>query len=320
MSPKPSRPTQVEREELARLLPVPAERDLPGGRHQLLKDHLMREIQHTLPEPAPSTDRQLKAMRKQRKRLAWRLGLPAAVLAAASATVAAVVINTDPGPAASPTLVACAHELGRDVGTFTVDIQDGETPEQACINRSKELASEFKDRPQREGSNGFHPDKNAPRSSGKMAPYVHKNLVSCTSPTGDLGVTVYPRPESMTDEQACRSVGQVRPDDSPVYAGATAAQVRKLQHLIDTSLGAEGRTGPGDGCATYTATHTAVQAGLDQLGMDRWRINDQRSSPSDTADVWFNIDESAGIVVLRSGDDVGHCTALPTTQPTYVTQ
>ncbi|MGW2183694.1 CU044_5270 family protein [Streptomyces sp. NPDC001732] len=46
MSPKPQRPTQAEREEMARLLPVPAERDLPGRRHQLLKDHLMREIQH----------------------------------------------------------------------------------------------------------------------------------------------------------------------------------------------------------------------------------------------------------------------------------
>ncbi|MFF3404416.1 hypothetical protein ACFYW6_39145 [Streptomyces sp. NPDC002659] len=319
MSPKPSRPTQVEREELARLLPVPAERDLPGGRHQLLKDHLMREIQHTIPEPSLSTARQLRAKRKQRKRLAWRLGLPAAVLAAAGATVAAAVINTDPGPAASPTLVACAHELGRDVGTFTVDIQDGETPEQACVNRSKELASEFKDRPQREESNGPHTDKNAPRS-GKIAPYVHKYLVSCTSPTGDLGVTVYPRPENMTDEQACRSVGQVRPDDSPVYAGATAAQVRRLQHLIDTSLGAEGRTGPGDGCAPYTTTRTAVQAGLDQLGMDRWRIDDQRSSPSDTADVWYYIEESAGTVVLNSGDDVGHCTTLPAAQPTGATQ
>lgn len=46
MSPKPPRPTQAEREELARLLPVPAERDLHGRRHRLLKDHLMREIQH----------------------------------------------------------------------------------------------------------------------------------------------------------------------------------------------------------------------------------------------------------------------------------
>ncbi|MGW1108474.1 CU044_5270 family protein [Streptomyces sp. NPDC002540] len=46
MSHKLPRPTQAEREEMAWLLPVPAERDLPGRRHQLLKDHLMREIQH----------------------------------------------------------------------------------------------------------------------------------------------------------------------------------------------------------------------------------------------------------------------------------
>ncbi|MFI2411760.1 CU044_5270 family protein [Streptomyces sp. NPDC018947] len=47
MSPKPPRPTQAEREEMARLLPAPAERDVPGRRHQLLRNHLMREIEHS---------------------------------------------------------------------------------------------------------------------------------------------------------------------------------------------------------------------------------------------------------------------------------
>ncbi|MFI8829041.1 CU044_5270 family protein [Streptomyces sp. NPDC053431] len=56
MSPKPPRPTQAEREEMARLLPVPAERDLPGRRHRLLKDHLMREIQHNT-DAAPALPR-----------------------------------------------------------------------------------------------------------------------------------------------------------------------------------------------------------------------------------------------------------------------
>jgi len=39
------RPEGPEREELARLLPVPAERDLPTGRHTLYREHLMSKIQ-----------------------------------------------------------------------------------------------------------------------------------------------------------------------------------------------------------------------------------------------------------------------------------
>ncbi|MGW3493770.1 CU044_5270 family protein [Streptomyces sp. NPDC001020] len=64
MSPKPPRPTQAEREEMTRLLPVPAERDLPGRRHRLLKEHLMREIQQ-------STDAAAKPWTRHRRRLAF---------------------------------------------------------------------------------------------------------------------------------------------------------------------------------------------------------------------------------------------------------
>ncbi|MEU6220199.1 CU044_5270 family protein [Streptomyces sp. NPDC047022] len=45
MSRKSSRPTPAERAEIARLLPVPADRDLFPGRHRLLKAHLLDEIQ-----------------------------------------------------------------------------------------------------------------------------------------------------------------------------------------------------------------------------------------------------------------------------------
>jgi hypothetical protein len=49
MSRQPFEPTPAEREEMARLLPVPADRDLPGSRHRLFKDYLMTQIQ---PSPA----------------------------------------------------------------------------------------------------------------------------------------------------------------------------------------------------------------------------------------------------------------------------
>ncbi|WP_405984277.1 CU044_5270 family protein [Streptomyces sp. NBC_00872] len=89
MNAEPPRPTPAEREEMARLLPVPADRDLPGRRHQLLKDHLMREVRQRT-----TTDRT--ASRPLRRRLAL-----AAVPLAAGA-VAAVVLATgslsDNGP------------------------------------------------------------------------------------------------------------------------------------------------------------------------------------------------------------------------------
>ncbi|MFF3404549.1 CU044_5270 family protein, partial [Streptomyces sp. NPDC002659] len=78
---KPSRPTPAEREEMARLLPVPAaERDLPGRRHQLLKDHVMREIQQTT---AAAT-----AKSRPRRRLAF-----VAIPLAASAMAAALAVG-----------------------------------------------------------------------------------------------------------------------------------------------------------------------------------------------------------------------------------
>ena len=39
--------------ELARLLPDPAGRDLPAGRHLVLKEHLMSEVRTTGRPPAP---------------------------------------------------------------------------------------------------------------------------------------------------------------------------------------------------------------------------------------------------------------------------
>ncbi|MCX5233070.1 hypothetical protein [Streptomyces sp. NBC_00233] len=297
---------QLDHTELVWLLPAPGDPVLSPDRQLLLEDYLMNEIRQAIPEPSLSIARQVKDKRKQRKRLAWRLGLPAAVLAAVAGTVAAVVINTEPAPAVAPTMAACAPELSRNHDALAlVSIEDGETPEQACANNWKSFTRDV--------------NPNLPEKTRAYAETVPTHLVGCTSPQGDGGVTVYPRPQDMTDEQACTFVGLVRPDDGPVYAGASAAQVRKLQHLIDTSLGAEGRTGPGDGCASYTATRSAVQGALEELDMDRWRIEDQRTSHSDTADVWYSLRESTGTVVLRSGDDVGHCTPL-TGQPTGATQ
>ena len=44
---------EQELSELARLLPVPAARDLPAGRQQILKEHLMTELHQMEPESRP---------------------------------------------------------------------------------------------------------------------------------------------------------------------------------------------------------------------------------------------------------------------------
>ncbi|MFD3330493.1 hypothetical protein [Streptomyces sp. NPDC058701] len=60
--------------------------------------------------------------------------------------------------------------------------------------------------------------------------------------------------------------------------------------------------------AAYTGTRAAVVDGLEAFGMDRWRVDDAREGRNDTADVWYVIHESTGVVDLRSADDSGHCT------------
>ncbi|MFI6416985.1 CU044_5270 family protein [Streptomyces sp. NPDC050842] len=96
MSTTPSRPTPAEREEIARLLPVPADRDRPGRHHQALRDQLLREFrQDTAPAAAPTTAKPRFGAR--------RLTIVAVPLAAgALAVTLATTGGLDPGPGADP--------------------------------------------------------------------------------------------------------------------------------------------------------------------------------------------------------------------------
>ncbi|MFB7590052.1 CU044_5270 family protein [Streptomyces sp. NPDC056169] len=95
MSTTPSRPTPAEREEMARLLPVPAERDRPGRHHQALKDQLLREFrQDATPAAAPAAKRRFGVR---------RLTIAAVPLAAgALAVTLATSGQLDPRPGADP--------------------------------------------------------------------------------------------------------------------------------------------------------------------------------------------------------------------------
>ncbi|WP_411109805.1 CU044_5270 family protein [Streptomyces sp. c-19] len=99
MSAKQSRPTPAEHEELVQLLRVPSERDLPGRRHQILKDHLLRESRRAGGEGAG-----LRALPRRRLVLA---AVPLAAGAVAAVTVATGGLLDRPSRAvASPTAAA----------------------------------------------------------------------------------------------------------------------------------------------------------------------------------------------------------------------
>lgn len=84
MSPELPRPTPAEREEMVELLPMPADRELPGGRHQLLKEHLMREVrQYATTDEAAS--------RPGPRPLGRRLAVAGVPLAAGAVAVVLVV-------------------------------------------------------------------------------------------------------------------------------------------------------------------------------------------------------------------------------------
>jgi hypothetical protein len=86
---------EQELSELARLLPVPAPRDLPAGRQRILQEHLMTEIHQMEPKSHPRT------VGPGRKR---RYGLVAVgVSTALAAAVAATVFITGQGAPARPT-------------------------------------------------------------------------------------------------------------------------------------------------------------------------------------------------------------------------
>ena len=91
--------------ELARLLPDPAGRDLPAGRHLVLKEHLMSEVRTTGRPPASTP-----AARRRRK--------PAIVVAAAVAAAVAITIALLPRdtPGASPAAIRLLAKIAAAAG------------------------------------------------------------------------------------------------------------------------------------------------------------------------------------------------------------
>ncbi|MFI0718088.1 hypothetical protein [Streptomyces sp. NPDC021224] len=92
LAPEPTGPAPAERQEMARLLRIPAERDVPAGRQRLFKDCLMNEIDR-MNGDAPD------ASRSRRRRFAL-VAVPLAV--AATAVTVLAVGGIGGGSAAQP--------------------------------------------------------------------------------------------------------------------------------------------------------------------------------------------------------------------------
>jgi hypothetical protein len=90
--------SEQELSELARLLPVPAARDLPAGRHQILKEHLMTELHRMEPEDRPLAT----GPRKKRPHGMFVVAGAGVLAAAVAATVIIAGHVTSAHPGVSP--------------------------------------------------------------------------------------------------------------------------------------------------------------------------------------------------------------------------
>jgi hypothetical protein len=105
--------------ELARLLPAPAERDLPAGRQHTLKEHLMSELRLADTPPAGRA-----APRRRRKPAILTAAAGAAALAAVAITVSLLPGNTSgASPAAARLLAKIATTAARQPGLQVRDSQ-----------------------------------------------------------------------------------------------------------------------------------------------------------------------------------------------------
>ncbi len=112
-------PRRRDMAELARLLPAPAERDLPAGRQRALKEHLMTELR---PVGSPPAGRP--APRRRRKPAIIIAAAGAAAVAAAATALTLLPANTSgASPAAARLLAKIATAAARQPGPQVRDSQ-----------------------------------------------------------------------------------------------------------------------------------------------------------------------------------------------------
>ena len=210
-------------------------------------------------------DRPITAGRSRRPRRRVLLMVPLAAAVAAAAVAAGVVSRR---PTVDPLSVGCYDQLSQQASTTVLgpdSFPPGMTPVQAC----RAAWASFTD--------------------GQSAP---ADLVVCVVDGGGTGV--FPNRDGMSAEEACGSIGAALPSDGPVYAGASADQVRWMHADLRRRLAEAGA----ESCGPAAVVHRAAQAALDAQGLRRWRVDDQAAGEVQAG---YRIDASAGEVIIQPG-------------------
>lgn len=111
--------SEQELSELARLLPVPAARDLPAGRQQILKEHLMTELHQMEPKNRPLT-----AGHRRKRPYGLVAAAGAGVLAAAVAATAFIIGHATPARPESPPKISGPVTPGDSAAVLLARIAD----------------------------------------------------------------------------------------------------------------------------------------------------------------------------------------------------
>lgn len=262
---------------LAALLPVPAERDIPASRAALMKATLERAYDEAVHgEPAPMS---------RRRKLAWRVGAPALVLAAVGGTAAAVLVDDSPAPAKSPQHATCITEFTKTPKfVYLIRVGEGQTPEQACALQWPDMMRTLDTYPAAERPG---PPPGSPRPV----------LVACIDKKNGGGLRVMPQPADRTPQSACQSLDMVLPDTEATYHGATADQVRMIDRMLTDA-------GPHTGgrCPTIAEMRTAAEDALAAAGVTGWTIDVNPESPAGAAFAYA--DPESGRIVVNSGEHI----------------
>ncbi|GCE00152.1 hypothetical protein [Embleya hyalina] len=263
--------------DLAALLPTPAERDLPAGRAEGMAATLFQALHDAAAEGAA------RAPVSPRRRWAWRIGVPLAVLAAGGGTMAAMLIDDTPVRVSYPQQTACSYTYTVEPAfLYTVHVDAAQTPEEACAAVWDAMTDTARTYLPTDS-----PERAAPR------PAVPQ-LVACTRKGDDNGLWTMPKPTGVGVRDACAALGMTRPDDGARYRGATIDRVRRLNRLL---------SGPAAGgrCPNLADVRARVERALAEVGITTWSIRTELEPGADPNVVFPVVDPERAAVVLRNG-------------------
>jgi hypothetical protein len=131
----------MNHDELARLLPVPAGRDLPADRKQILKEHLMTELR----QADSNKPNRHKSWARRPGRIAAVVGLPAAAITATAVAVAVAMATAGPNPSAplggpNPTTLGPQGSTPHTAAQLLAKVADAAASQPAPVVKDSDFA------------------------------------------------------------------------------------------------------------------------------------------------------------------------------------